>query len=37
MPRLTACVVGAQGKKRQKMVGKVSLSQEAFWAVVSKT
>ena len=25
-----------QGKKRAKMVGKVSLSQEAFWAVISK-
>jgi GTP-binding protein LepA len=26
-----------QGKRRAKMVGKVSLSQEAFWAVVSKS
>ncbi len=26
-----------QGKKRAKMVGKVSLSQEAFWAVISKS
>jgi len=26
-----------QGKKRAKMVSKVSLSQESFWAVISKT